>query len=74
MAVVAPEAIINNGWMFYEKCRCHRVKTYKYRHSEKPDLELWWRVDYFEFKIMDRNTTKVPLTKISQLDEILKQL
>lgn len=74
MAVVTPAAIIEHGWNFYEKCKCNRVLTYKYRHPDKPDLELWWRVDQLVFKIMNRNSTKVPLTKMALLDVTLRSL
>ena len=74
MAVIAPEAIAGNGWQFYEKCRCKKILTYVYRNPAHPDLELRWQVNNFMFKIMNKNTTKVPLTPLAKMDEILKSL
>ncbi len=74
MAIIAPEAIANNGWQFYEKCRCDGILKWTFRHPDKPKLELEWWVGYYQFKIMNQNMTKVPLTKVAKLDEILKGL
>ncbi len=74
MAIIAPAAIAENGWQFFTKCRCDGILKWKYRHPGKPNLELHWWVGYYQFKVMNQNTTKIPLTKISKLDEILKSL
>lgn len=74
MALIEPEALSLNGWTFYEKCRCNRILKWKYRNPLFPDLELQWLVSYFQFKIMNKNTTKIGLTAISHLDAVLKSL
>ena len=51
MMIQTPQALIDNGWNYYEKCRCQRILKYKYRHPGKPGLELEWWVKYFQFKI-----------------------
>lgn len=72
--IVFPEAFIINGWTFYEKCKCQRIKKYKFRNTAFPKLELEWWINYYQFKIMDGNTTKIPLTKIGLADQTLKSL
>ncbi len=74
MALIVPETITNNGWVFHEKCRCSGVRKYKFRHPQYPDLQLEWWISYGQFKIMNKNTTKIPLTKLSELDKIQKEL
>jgi hypothetical protein len=72
--IIAPEAITSNGWLLHEKCRCNNIRKYKFRHPEYPDLELEWWISYHQFKVMQGNTTKIPLTKIGQADSVLKSL
>lgn len=74
MAVVIPEAITKHGWELYEKCHCGGVKLWKFRHPMFPTYELHWQVSYFNFKIMNGNSTKIPLTKILLAEDILKSL
>jgi hypothetical protein len=74
MALIIPEAITNNGWEFHEKCKCTGVRKWKFRNKKYPSLELEWWISYYQFKIMDKNMTRVPLTKLAKLDEILKAL
>lgn len=69
-----PEALAANGWLFYEKCNCVRTLKYKYRNEAFPNLELQWLPKHFQFTIMNGNSTKVPLTKIANLDKVLKAL
>lgn len=72
--IQTPKALTDNGWNYYEKCRCQRILKYKYRHPGKPGLELEWWVKYLQFKITEKNKTKIPLTKIGELDNTLKNL
>ena len=69
-----PAAIANNGWLFYEKCKCGGILKYKYRHPEKPGLQLEWWVKYFQFRITNYSKTKVQQTPIAKLEETLKPL
>ena len=72
--IEAPIALTNNGWNFYEKCRCQNILKYKYRHPDKPGMQLEWWVKYYQFKITEKNKTKIPPTKIGELDNILKNI
>ena len=70
-----PAALSENGWAFHEKCRCSGIMKYRYRSAAHPDLELEWWVKYQIFKITYRgSTTKIPQTKIANLDQTLKAL
>jgi len=69
-----PTALAENGWQFYEKCNCQRTLKYRYIHPNKPGLKLEWIVRFQQFSISDKGLTKVPLTKLSKLDEVLKSL
>jgi hypothetical protein len=64
----------NAGWHFYEKCRCGGVLKWKYRHPDKPGLELEWWLKYYQFQITERNKVKVPPTRIENLKTQLEQL
>lgn len=74
MAVVIPDAITTNGWSEYERCVCTGIKKIKFRHPSFPTYELEWWCSYHQFKVMNGNTTKVPLTRILFADETLKAL
>ena len=70
-----PPLLQEYGWKFYEKCRCSGAMKYKYRNENFKDLELEWWKDYYKFKITYNGTrTKIPLTKLEKLEEILKAL
>ena len=70
-----PAALALNGWTYYDKCRCVGMMKYKYRSKAHPDLELEWWTKYNQFKITYRgSSTKVPLSKVSNMDKILKEL
>lgn len=69
------QILTDNGWAFHEKCRCGGVSKRKYRNAARKELELEWWDRYAQFKITYRGTsTKVPLTKISQIETTLQQL
>ncbi len=70
--VQTPQAITDNGWQYYDKCRCGGILQYKYRHSSKPGFEIRWLIKYFKFKITQDNKLCVGLTKMEKLDETLK--
>lgn len=70
-----PPALAEYGWTFYEKCRCSGILKYKYRNPDHDGLELEWFVKYYQFRITyNGRQTKVPVTKIEDLDKILKAL
>jgi hypothetical protein len=71
---IAPEAITDNGWQFYEKCRCTNVLMYKYRNPGKPMLELRWYPRNFSFKVMKGAQTVVALSKVKDMDALLKEI
>lgn len=71
---VQPQALADNGWVFHEKCRCQRVLKYKYRNPQLPGYEVEWWVKFYQFRIKEKAKTKVSLTKISLLDQTLKNL
>lgn len=69
------QVLSDNGWAFYEKCRCTGISKVKYRSKTHPELELELWSKHAQFKITYRGaSTKIPLTKISQLEETLKAL
>lgn len=74
MPIVIPVAILSNGWILHEKCKCNQIKKYKFRNPAFPTLELEWWISYFQFKVMDGNSTKIPLTRIALVDQTLKSL
>lgn len=64
----------DNGWRLFGKCRCGGRLQYKYRHDEKPKIEVRWYVKHHSFTIRDGNKTIVGYTPIGQLDAELKKL
>ncbi len=72
--VQIPEILTLNGWKFYEKCRCQNILKYKFRNANKPGLEIEWWISYYQFKVTEKNKTKIPPTKMGELDNILKTL
>jgi hypothetical protein len=72
--IVAPAALSEYGWYFHEKCRCGGILKWKFRHKDKPGYQLEWLVRYFQFKVMNGNSTAVGMTKIADLENVLKTL
>lgn len=68
---IIPQPIEDHGWNFFEKCRCGGTLKYKFKHPNKPDMLLIWMPTYRQFKIQDKNITKIPVTKIEKLQETL---
>lgn len=74
MGIIEPTAIRTNGWFFIAKCRCGGILKYKYRHPQKKTLELHYWVKHKRFLIMEFSKTKIPLTAIDKIDDILKSV
>lgn len=74
MTIETPNAITDNGWYFYSKCTCGGILKHKFRHTNKPGLELHWYVRKDNFLIKSYNTIKVQLTPISNLQQILNDV
>lgn len=74
MTPTEPAAIANNGWLFYQKCKCGGILKQKYRHPDKPGLQLEWWVRYYQFKITQLSKTKIPQIPLSKLEDTLKNL
>jgi len=73
--IIPPAALEEDGWKFYEKCKCHNILKYKYINPKHRGLVLEWWVKYSQFKITyQESTTKIAITKLSLLEKTLKEL
>jgi hypothetical protein len=70
----APPAIAANGWYYHDACACGAFRI-KYRHPDLVDLELEWIPRQRLFRVTYRgSSTKIPPTRIEQLEKILTAL
>lgn len=73
MQHITPEVIINDGWQFFESCRCGGILKYKYINTKHRNSVLEWWVKYDKFKILNGGKTIKEPTKLSLLEDYLKE-
>ena len=69
-----PPGIYAHGWTYHDACTCGGYRE-KYRHPVLTDLELEWIPGADAFRVTYRgSSTKIPPTRLAQLDKILAAL